>query len=237
MAVPSRAPGFPPIEPAPLPSSGPPLGRRPDAYYERARPDLLRAIPRDATHILDVGCASGWLGEALRRERPGASVFGVERDAEAARVAATRLDRVECLDLERSALPFRTGEFDCIVYGDVLEHLVDPWGTLRRHLRVLQPHGAVVVSLPNVRHVGVVLKLALLGRFEYATEGILDATHLRFFTLREIRRWFAADGLRIERLERTLGVWLFQGRAAAPFGWLPGVRDLVAVRYTVTARR
>ncbi|MBI1849746.1 MAG: methyltransferase domain-containing protein [Planctomycetes bacterium] len=237
MAVPTDGP-FPALPQAiPLAASGPPLGRRPAEYYDRARPDLVRAIPASAQHILDVGCAAGWLGETLRRERPSASVIGVERDPEAAELARARLDRVECLDVEHGPLPFRAGEFDCIVYGDVLEHLVDPWGTLRRHLRHLQPHGAVVLSLPNVRQLGLVLKLAVFGRFEYVTEGVLDATHLRFFTLHEIRKWLDAESLRVERLERTLGFWRIQGRAAVPFGWIPGVRDLFTVRYTVTARR
>lgn len=218
------------------PESLPRLGRRPSAYYDRPRPDLVRAIPPDAARVLDIGCAAGWLGHTLRQSRPGLVVAGVERDAEAAHLARARLDRVENLDVERGPLPFEAGEFDGIVYGDVLEHLVDPWTTLRGHLRALQPRW-VVISLPNVRHVGLVLKLALFGRFEYTTEGILDATHLRFFTLREIQRWFAAEQLRVERLERTLGFWRIQGRAALPFGAIPGIRDLATVRYTITARR
>jgi 2-polyprenyl-3-methyl-5-hydroxy-6-metoxy-1,4-benzoquinol methylase len=240
MAVPSGSTPPPPAAPPypdTRPAGGPPLGRRPFAYYERPRPDLLAAIPRDAAAILDVGCAAGWLGAALRRERPDVSVTGVERDPDAARLAATRLDRVECLDVERAPLPFRPAEFDCIVYGDVLEHLVDPWGVLHRHLRLLRPNGSVVLSLPNLRQLGVLLKLALLGRFEYIEEGILDATHLRFFTLREIRGWLAREGLRIERIARAHGFWKIQGAAARALARVPGLRELLTVRYTVTARR
>ncbi len=219
------------------PIPGPPTGRRPAEYFERERPDLLRAIPQDARAILDVGCAAGLLGAAIRRARPDARVTGVERDTEAARLAAARLDRVECQDVERTPLPFRDGEFDCIVYGDVLEHLVNPWATLHRHLKVLRPHGSVVLSLPNVRHLAVLLKLALFGRFEYVLEGVLDATHLRFFTLREIRRWLEEESLEIARIERTYGFWRIQGKAARLLGIVPGLREIFVVRYTVTARR
>jgi SAM-dependent methyltransferase len=156
---------------------------------------VLRLVP-DGSTVLDVGCASGYLGEALAAR--GCEVFGLDRDASAvARVPPCYRDAV-VLDLEEAdALPWRE-PFDVIVAADVLEHLRDPARALRLLRRSLRDDGIAVLSLPNVAHVSVRVPL-LLGRFRYRTTGILDETHCRLFTVATARELAESCGFRVER--------------------------------------
>jgi SAM-dependent methyltransferase len=164
-------------------------------YYSRPRHELVDLLPPRPRRVLDVGCGAGMLGAEVKRRHPGCAVIGVEANADAARVAARSLDRVIVGDVETLALD-DVGPLDAILYGDVLEHLVDPWTVVRRHATLLADGGRVVASLPNVRSVEVLLGL-LRGTWEYADAGILDRSHLRFFTRREGERLFADAGLTV----------------------------------------
>ena len=176
--------------------------------YETARPDVQALVPATAARILDLGCASGALGEALKRTRP-AYVVGVELDPEYARDAATRLDRVVTGDVSEAIDGLDPAEpFDCIVAADVLEHLVDPWDVLRRAADRLQPGGTVVVSVPNVRQWQTFVALLVHGRWPRLPSGLFDATHLRWFTLRDARELLEQAGLEVVSVEPKL--W-FQG--------------------------
>jgi SAM-dependent methyltransferase len=140
---------------------------------------------------LDVGAADGYLAERLTAA--GWKVTAVERDAAQAERAAARCEQAFAVDLERD-LPPLSGQYDAIIYGDVVEHLSDPLRVMRELNRHLAPGGLVVVSVPNVAHVWVRLSL-LVGRFDYGDRGILDRTHLSFFTRRTFLSFLAAAGL------------------------------------------
>ena len=152
-----------------------------EAYYQGCNQHLLRAVPPSALRILEVGCAEGRFGAALKQQNPRRVVHGIERESSIAARAAQRLDRVLSIDIEREDVDAESGAFDCITYGDVLEHLVDPWSVLRRHRRLLAAGGVVLCSVPNIQHHSI-LKALLQGDFQYAPSGLLDTTHLRFFT-------------------------------------------------------
>jgi 2-polyprenyl-3-methyl-5-hydroxy-6-metoxy-1,4-benzoquinol methylase len=131
--------------------------------------------------VLDVGCATGYLARVLREH--GCKVSGAEVDPDAAGEAEEYLEKVVVGDLDSMdlAAAFPGETFDAIVFGDVLEHLRDPLPTLRQSRTMLAPGGSVIVSVPNVAHGAV--RLALLrGKFPYRPLGLLDNTHLRFFT-------------------------------------------------------
>lgn len=133
-----------------------------------------------AGRVLDVGCSSGYLGEALRQR--GHCVVGVEPDPISAEQARTRLDRVVVGTIEDFLTHSAGSErFDAMIFGDVLEHTADPAAVLRRCRGHLTERGIIVASVPNVAHVGVRAML-LAGRWDYDERGILDRTHLRFFT-------------------------------------------------------
>lgn len=131
--------------------------------------------------VLDVGCATGYLAKTLNAF--GNVVTGVEYDPEAAAVAAEHLKRVVVADLDSVDLTESLGgeTFDVVIFGDVLEHLRDPLPPLRQARRMLNPGGYIIISIPNVSHGDVRMSL-LLGRFRYSNVGLLDNTHLRFFT-------------------------------------------------------
>jgi methionine biosynthesis protein MetW len=157
-----------------------------EQYFEFDRPEVRALIPAGARRVLDVGCGAGALGAALKQERDGVEVTGLELSPEAAARAAERLDAAHVTDLEALAeLPYDQGRFDAMVFGDVLEHLRDP----HRLLRVLRPWladaGVLVCSIPNVCHWSVVMPLLVNDRWPYEDAGLLDRTHVHFFTLAE----------------------------------------------------
>jgi O-antigen biosynthesis protein len=152
--------------------------------------------------VLDVGCATGNLAEVLAGR--GCRVTGIEIDPEAARQAEKHCERVIVGDVESLDLGAELDEadFDVIVFGDVLEHLKDPLQTLRRFKPFLQTEGYVIASIPNIAHGSV--RLALMqGRFRYRSLGLLDDTHLRFFTRETVEQLFKDAGFLIADLRRT----------------------------------
>lgn len=173
-----------------------------EVYADSQRSEMLRFVPASARRILEVGCSVGNFGRILTNEL-GATVWGVEPDPAAAKVAAQTLNRVINghfgLDVRVDAE--LDGEvFDCIVFNDVLEHMVDPYSALALAKDLLTPEGSIVASIPNVRYFDNVWKLVVEGSWEYADFGILDRTHLRFFTRSSIETLFADAGLRIHTM-------------------------------------
>jgi 2-polyprenyl-3-methyl-5-hydroxy-6-metoxy-1,4-benzoquinol methylase len=128
-------------------------------------------------------------------------MHGIERNPQASARLQGVYERYVIGDGE-SALDQLAGErYDCIVLADVLEHLVDPWSLLGRARQMLAPGGCVVASIPNVRNIGLIFNLLARGRWRYEDSGLLDRTHLRFFTRTEIHELYASAGLVIERIE------------------------------------
>jgi 2-polyprenyl-3-methyl-5-hydroxy-6-metoxy-1,4-benzoquinol methylase len=153
------------------------------SYFEHTRPELRALVPIGARRVLDVGCGGGALGAALKAERPGCEVVGLEGFPEAAARARARLDDVLCLDLDSlDALPADAGKFDAMVFGDVLEHLLDPVRLLRTLLPALSHDGVLVLSIPNVKHWTVLYPLLVKDRWTYEDAGLLDRTHVHLFT-------------------------------------------------------
>ena len=181
------------------------------AGYETARPDVQAHVPGDAVSILDLGCSNGALGADLKRARQR-TVIGVELDPAYAEVAAARLDRVVVGDVEGflAAEPPPEAPFDCLIAADVLEHLVDPWTALRRAAALVRPGGTVIVSVPNVLHYGLLVRLVREKRWPRESEGPFDATHLRWFSRSDAEELLSQAGLRDLRTEPRYWV---EGRA------------------------
>jgi SAM-dependent methyltransferase len=204
---------------------------------------ILKKIQQEPrpVRILDVGCAAGYLGKILRER--GHYVTGIESDAAAAKKARACYDVFHLADLETFAFPFR-GEFDYILFADILEHLRDPAAVLRRSLPSLKDSGKIIVSLPNVANWVVRLSL-LFGNFDSADRGILDKTHLHFFTLRTLKNMMSEVSCRVLDVTPTplpiqLVFPLTERKFFAPFhslhyGLTRSRKTLFAYQFIVTA--
>lgn len=178
-----------------------PQPRQSSTYLENERPDILPHLRRGAGSALDVGCGRGGFGLTLRRVLgPQARIVGVEavpENATAARVDHGFDEIVEGYFPE--ALEGRDETFDLVTFTDVLEHMVDPWEALAKTRRMLTDDGRVYAAIPNIAWAPVLLQLAR-GRWEYADEGILDRTHLRFFTRSSMIRLFEESGYVVDEI-------------------------------------
>jgi len=152
--------------------------------------------------VLECGCDTGYVSKVLREDFD-CRVTGIEINPEAAEQARAYCEQVIVADLDGFDFAERlAGErFDVILFGDVLEHVRDPWTVLERARDVLEPDGRVIACIPNIAERNVILNL-ILGRFEYRKKGLLDQTHLRFFTAESARRLLESAGYHIARIER-----------------------------------
>ena len=201
-------------------------------YFEWSLPrtDLIELIPEGARRILDVGCGAGKTGQVLR-ERGIEEIFGIEVDPRAAHQAKAFYKEVIVGDVNGDILPFAEGFFDCILYGDVLEHLIDPWGVLQRHRQMLSDDGTIICSIPNIRYYGVLQSLIFKGRWDYTPLGILDRTHLRFFTLKTIEDMLRETGFEVKRVikkKRCGKIMRLLNKLL-----LDGLIDLLVVQYRI----
>lgn len=195
--------------------------------YGAVNQPVLDRIPREARHVLDLGCGDGALGRALKARQP-ARVVGVTFSAAEAELARPALDRVEHADLEAADLR-ELGAFDCIVASHVLEHLRDPLAVLARLRQNLAVNGTLLVALPNALHYRQRLAFAA-GRFRYTDGGIMDRTHYRFFDWDTARALIRDAGFRLVDAvaHGTFPASRFFGPARRPLDqaamrWLPGL--------------
>ena len=150
-------------------------------------------LQKDGLNVLEVGCACGATLLAIRNANPKAEVYGIEFDKKAAEMAR-HFAVVEALNVEKLDRPAWHEKFDYIILGDVIEHLREPWQTMKNLAAVLKPGGCVIISVPNVMHFSV-FRMMLKGRWQYEEAGILDRTHLRFFTRTEVVALLQEAGL------------------------------------------
>jgi 2-polyprenyl-3-methyl-5-hydroxy-6-metoxy-1,4-benzoquinol methylase len=164
-------------------------------YYGNVNPDLLAKIPVTAKRVLEVGCGSARMGEAFKARSPQSQYFGIELFESAANEATKVLDGVICANIEQdTTVPLKLSpNFDTLVFGDVLEHLQDPWKVLAELRQYIEPGGSCIACVPNVAHWSLVAGL-LQGKWDYQDAGLLDRTHLRFFTLDSAVQMFQKAG-------------------------------------------
>jgi trans-aconitate methyltransferase len=221
-----------------------------ESYYTHARPEVLRLVPSDVRQVVDVGCAAGALGASIKQTFPDTEVRGIEIVAEQALRAKQVLDDAVAMGAD-DPMPAHWPAPDCVIFADVLEHLVDPWSVLRLWRQRVQPGAWLIVSLPNVTHVSIAADL-LQGRWKYADEGLLDRTHLRFFSRQGALDLIQQADFRVESVSRsqlvpeflparkTIERWAVRAmrrEAATPIGSMARtLLDLVTFEFLITAR-
>ncbi len=151
-----------------------------DSYYKFVRKDIELLLPASANRILDVGAGVGATSRWLKARYPNAHTVALEGNAALLDELRQNVDEPYIVDLNAD-LP-SVGAPDLILFLDVLEHLLRPFEVLARLTQSMSTHGTVIVSLPNVAHLSVSVPLFFRGEFEYKDAGILDRTHVRFFT-------------------------------------------------------
>jgi len=175
----------------------------PGKVYEFANPYILKHIEKGKV-ILDVGCGTGALGARIKKIQKN-QVYGIDISPASLKKARQRLDKVYSIDIENNLrFPFKNSFFDVIIFGDVLEHVRNPEAVLLNAKKYIKRNGIMIISLPNIANWYYRLRL-LLGIFDYAEEGIMDDTHVRFYTLKTAKELIENAGLRIVRLEATPG--------------------------------
>lgn len=200
----------------------------PDAPND-SRSTLYRYVSRNST-VLDVGCACGDLGIALHHHK-NCTVHGLEYNPESVLIAQSTnaYERVSQIDLNMLAdnhHPEYAQKFDWIIFGDVLEHVYDPQEVLRKMLAYLAPGGRFLISLPNLAHASIKAEL-LLDEFTYTDVGLLDTTHIRFFTHKTIPAFLAKNLLKIEDFECTAAnMWGFQPGDPYPYLSIPAKQTI-----------
>ena len=210
-------------------------------YSFLPRTDLLEMVDlqKPSLAVLEVGCACGATLLAIRNKNPEARLYGIEFNEKAA-AFARHFAVVEALDVETLDRPAWHEKFDYIILGDVIEHLREPQRAMKNLALLLKPGGCVLVSTPNVMHFSV-FRMMLAGRWKYEEAGILDRTHLRFFTRTELLALLEAAGLEpqevFESREETEHDQAFIAQLAALLA--PGVdpEELHAYQWKVVAKK
>lgn len=180
---------------------------KPSHYYHHARREMLPFFPADPGRVLDIGCGNGNFGSLQKDTFAGTEVWGVEPVADAHAAAERVLDRALLGYLDDSLqLPER--HFDVIVFNDSLEHFPDHLPALTLALRLQKPGGSVVASIPNIRFWPHVQQYLFEGGWRYESAGVLDRTHLRFFTRKSMIREFASAGLQVDEIGGINPCWL-----------------------------
>jgi 2-polyprenyl-3-methyl-5-hydroxy-6-metoxy-1,4-benzoquinol methylase len=200
--------------------------------YDFGRAELLPFLPDASRVLLDVGCGSGAFGRLVRSRRPTMELWAVEPDPAAARAAEDGFDHVIVGEFPHVALP--DGRFDVVLCADVLEHMAEPEVALCAATRALAHGGAMVASIPNVRHWRAVMwPLLRHGTWTYTERGVLDRTHLRFFTRRSMRGFFLDNGWSVESVTGINMIWREKLLATVTAHLLD---DFLFPQYVVVAR-
>ncbi len=163
--------------------------------YESGREDLMAYVPLTAQKVLDVGCARGLFGDLLKR-RQKCSVTGIDSDYELLAATGERLDKILHGNIEELVENGNLGVYDCIVCGDVIEHLSNPWKVLKGLRNHLSQGGLVIASTPNINNWAIIYDM-LKGRWDYVPFSILSGTHIRFFTRQTLTELFEHAGYRV----------------------------------------
>jgi SAM-dependent methyltransferase len=167
--------------------------------HEQHNPDLLKIMPASSMSVIEVGCSSGALAREFKKVNSACDYHGVEIDADYTELAKRFCDSAETLNIDNADQEFYSihSNRDCWVFGDTLEHLSNPWNVLKQIRQVIPEGGCVVACIPNAQHWSIQAKLSI-GDFRYEESGLLDKTHLRWFTRQTLLELFRSSGFEVD---------------------------------------
>jgi 2-polyprenyl-3-methyl-5-hydroxy-6-metoxy-1,4-benzoquinol methylase len=200
--------------------------------YEGSRPELACRVPVSTQRLLDVGCSSGDFGAALKKRAP-IHVTGIEIDPQAAEQARKKLDLVFGCNLEQAVPEIAPASFDCVVFADVVEHVRDSERLICLGAQWVKKDGLIIFSIPNVRHLSVLGPLFFNDEWRYQSSGILDQTHVRFYTRKSFLRMLRECGLEVIEEDAILS---FRGSRLLDRLTLGLLRGFLVAQYIFVAR-
>lgn len=165
-------------------------------YYSKVRQEMKKYLPSNAGKIIDVGCGNGSFAKTIKQDT-GAEVWGIEYTKEGAQEADKVLDKVYSGSCEENLKNLPDHYFDVAFFNDVLEHMPDPAKVLKAFKSKMAPDGILISSIPNIRYHNALIPILLKKDFKYKSSGVMDYTHLRFFTSKSIQRMFREQGYTI----------------------------------------
>lgn len=174
-----------------------------ERYTDQPRSNLVNIFSSPRKFVLEIGCSTGATGANCKEKYPEVVYWGIEPNQDAARVASTRIDRVlvgMSNDFNLTEEGIQPGQIDGVIFADVIEHMYNPWKALADLKPYLAANAEIVTSIPNIRSLWTMNEIAS-GRFTYQDQGLLDITHIRFFTWSEISEMMRQCGYRINHLE------------------------------------
>ncbi len=173
---------------------------KPVNYFSNFRQDMVKYVPKDAKFILEIGCGEGVLTQHLKTTM-GAVCWGIEYEPKQAAIAAAKIDKVLVGDALVMIDELPDNYFDAVICNDVLEHLYDPYRVLQKLKAKIKPNGVMISSLPNVRYFRNLFDLFFQKNWDYKDSGILDVTHIRFFTTKSIVKMYENAGFEVIKHE------------------------------------
>ncbi len=165
-----------------------------EEYYSYSRQEMLEYVAQNVSKVLDVGCSKGYFGRALKEKYPQAEIHGIEMCKDYASEAEKNIDKVINFSVEVAINDLQDGFYNHLIFNDVLEHLSDPVDVLKQLKPKLTPDCIIIASIPNIRYFDVIYDLIVNKDWAYKNAGILDYTHLRFFTEKSIPAFFESAG-------------------------------------------
>ena len=197
------------------------------SYYNRSfREEMFKYIPKNAKTILEVGCSEGLFLNYISKNMK-CETWGIELFEDAAKEASKVAYKVFSGDFNEVYKLLPKNYFDCIIFNDVIEHFQDPWISLTNTKDILTKNGVIVSSIPNFRYIGNLTEIISSADFKYKPEGgILDKTHLRFFTAKSMKRLFDECGFEVIKQEglRPCQSWKEKLFITLSFGYFSDMR-------------
>lgn len=200
------------------------------SYFSSSRNSIAALVSQGKHRVLDIGCGNGALLLSLKEQGKASEIVGIEINN---LQALDGIDNYIIGDIESLQLPYPKEYFDVIICADVLEHLKDPWDTLKRLTFFLKPNGKFIISLPNIREIRTLGQIAFRGDFAYSERGILDKTHLRFFCKRNMLEIVNAAGLRVSDIYPAMGL----KRTTLNQVTFKLLEECLAIQYVIVASR
>jgi predicted TPR repeat methyltransferase len=173
------------------------------SYFNVKRIEVLELIPKQCRRFLDIGCGTGATMQLIRERIPSAEITGVEINKSIRLPSSEKVISGDVNDQNIRNILVNNSPYDCILMLDILEHLVDPWETLNFIKSLLCKEGVIILSIPNIANLKVIAPLVFWDDFKYSEAGILDKTHLRFFTQKSGINLVESAGLIVSRIQST----------------------------------